>query len=80
VNFLFKDCERAKRAKKSSSRTDRRTFLKGLGLVGGAVAASSLVTPEADVFFEGEEPDRLPKQMKIVPDSTAGMTICGYTV
>lgn len=29
---------------------------------------------EADVFFEGEESDALPKEMKIVRDSAAGGT------
>ena len=81
VEKWFDDCGHAKRAKNDSPGTDRRTFLKGLGLAGGAVAARSLVTPEAeDVFFEGEEPDELPKEMKVVKDTAAGGTIAFFVV
>ena len=77
VDDWFEGCGRAKRAKKDSSGTDRRTFLKGLGLAGGAVAAASLVTPEADVFFEGEETE-LPEAMKIMKGTAAGGTIACF--
>ena len=79
MSFFLYDCVRAKRAKKDSSGTDRRTFLKGMGLVGGAVAAGSLVTVEADdVFFKGEETDELPTDMKIVKGSASGGTISTF--
>lgn len=78
IDDWFEECGHAKRAKNESSGTDRRTVLKGLGLAGGAVAASSLVTPEADVFFEGEEPDELPKEMKIVKGSAPGGTVASF--
>ncbi len=81
VEKWFDDCGHAKRAKNDSPGTDRRKFLKGLGLAGGAVAVSSLATPEADdVFFEGEEPDELPKEMKIVKDTAAGGTVAFFVV
>lgn len=80
VDQWFEDCGRAKRAKNDSPGTDRRTFLKGLGLAGGAVAAGTLVTPEAadDVFFEGEGSEELPETMKIVEGSAAGVTIACF--
>ena len=79
VDNWFDDCGRAKRAKNDSSGTDRRTFLKGLGLVGGVVAVGGLVK-EDDVFFEGEEPGGLPQEMKIVTGVGSGDTIASFTM
>ncbi len=80
VDDWFENCGRAKRAKNGSPGTDRRTFLKGLGLAGGAVATGGLLTTEAgDVFFEGEEPDGLPEKMEIPKASASGATVASFT-
>lgn len=83
VDDWFENCGRAKRAKNDSSGTDRRTFLKGMGVAGAAVAASAIPgIPEDDVYFEGEGPG-LPKEMKIqsgttLPGGMPGMTVASF--